>query len=90
MLNFMQNLALEMGWNVLPQPSRVDDQVGKSTQSQRLHMPIDQCFAAHLEQRLWQHVGQWPHALAASGGQNQGWGSHIRLIMAAFMCQICL
>mgnify|MGYP000606060005 CR=1 FL=1 len=50
-----------------------DDEI-LATARQRLHGPLHQRLAAYRQQRLGGLVGEWAHALTATGRQNQGAG----------------
>jgi len=54
------------------QPGGVDDDVPDAGAGERLDVPLDQRFAAHLQQRFGRVVGQRPHALAAPGREDHG------------------
>ena len=84
MIGLKTDLMLKMGLKLLSVPICVDDQLCEAAFGQTPNMPVNQCPATHLEQRLGRTVSQRAHALTASGSQYQGRNGHMRLIMACF------
>jgi len=60
--------------DLIAQPGRVDHQAPHAAAQQRLQRPLHQRLAAHRQQRLGAGVGQRAHALATTGGEDQGAG----------------
>ncbi|MNT00179.1 hypothetical protein D3C72_1346030 [compost metagenome] len=61
----------QCGRELLGEPCGVDHHVADAQRSQPLQVPHDQWFAGHCQQRLGRVQGQWTHALAQAGGENQ-------------------
>src|SRR5690554_1485417 len=54
--------------------SMIDHDVVDAGGAQALDLPYDQRLSCDFKQRFRQRVGEWAHALAASGGKNHGAG----------------
>jgi hypothetical protein len=50
----------------------VNDDIAKAADRQAFQMPDDERLATGAEQRLGRCIGERPHALAAAGGENEG------------------
>jgi hypothetical protein len=50
----------------------IGDNVRHPDPAKRLQAVGDQRLASHLDQRLWQGLGDWPHAGAETGSEDHG------------------
>ena len=62
----------QRGRDLVFQPGAVDHHLAHTGSGQRQQVPLDHRPAGHRQQRLGGVVGQWAHACAPAGGQDQG------------------